>query len=69
VYLARWNDSPQERLRQRIRPQNLEMTVFILKRTIESLCHSAVIEQPDFVSNHQFEQEVANLVLLYLVGA
>jgi AcrR family transcriptional regulator len=61
AYLARWNS--------RIRPQNLEMTVFILKRTIESLCHSAVIEQPDFVNNHQFEQEVANLVLLYLIGA
>jgi AcrR family transcriptional regulator len=61
AYLVRWNG--------RIRPQNLEMTVFILKRTIESLCHSAVIEQPDFVSNHQFEQEVANLVLLYLIGA
>jgi AcrR family transcriptional regulator len=61
AYLARWNDS--------IRPQNLEMTVFILMRTIESLCHSAVIEQPDFVSNDQFEQEVANLVLLYLIGA
>jgi AcrR family transcriptional regulator len=61
AYLVRWNN--------RIRPQNLEMTVFILKRTIESLCHSAVIEQPDFVSNHQFEQEVADLVLLYLIGA
>jgi AcrR family transcriptional regulator len=61
AYLARWNE--------RIRSQNLEMTVFILKRTIESLCHSAVIEQPDFVSNNQFEQEVANLVLLYLIGA
>jgi AcrR family transcriptional regulator len=61
AYLTRWNE--------RIRPQNLEMTVFILKRTIESLCHSAVIEQPNFVSNHQFEQEVANLVLLYLIGA
>jgi AcrR family transcriptional regulator len=61
AYLARWNN--------RIRPPNLEMTVFILMRTIESLCHSAVIEQPDFVSNHQFEQEVANLVLLYLIGA
>ena len=45
------------------------MTVFILSRTIESLCHSAVIEQPDFVSNDQFEQEVANLILLYLIGA
>ncbi|GAP96905.1 TetR/AcrR family transcriptional regulator [Leptolyngbya sp. NIES-2104] len=61
AYLARWSD--------RIRPQNLEMTVFILSRTIESLCHSAVIEQPGFISKHQFEQEVANLILLYLIGA
>lgn len=61
TYLARWNGS--------IRPQNLESTVFILSRTIESLCHSAVIEQPGFVSNHQFEQEVANLILLYLIDA
>lgn len=61
TYLARWSGS--------IRPQNLEMTVFILSRTIESLCHSAVIEQPGFVSDAQFEQEVANLILLYLIGA
>lgn len=69
VYLIRWSDSPQERLRQRICPQNLEMTVFILCRTLESLCHSAAIEHPSFVSNSQFEQEVSNLLLFYLTGA
>lgn len=61
AYLTRWSDC--------IHPQNLEMTVFILSRTVESLCHSAVIEHPDFVSNSQFEQEVSNLLLSYLVGA
>jgi AcrR family transcriptional regulator len=69
AYLRRWSESPQERLRQRIHPQNLEMTVFILSRTVESLCHSAVIEYPSFVSNSQFEQEVSNLLLRYLTGA
>ncbi|MGG6295742.1 TetR/AcrR family transcriptional regulator [Leptolyngbya sp. AN02str] len=61
AYLTRWRD--------RISPQNLDMTVFILSRTVESLCHSAVIEHPSFVSNSQFEQEVSNLLLLYLTGA
>jgi AcrR family transcriptional regulator len=61
VYLSRWSD--------RIRPQNLDMTVFILSRTVESLCHSAVIEHPSFVSNSQFEQEVSYLLLHYLTGA
>lgn len=61
AYLLRWSD--------RIHPQNLEMTVFILSRTVESLCHSAVIEHPGFISNSQFEQEVSNLLLLYLIDA
>ncbi len=61
AYLIRWSD--------RIYPQNLEMTVFILCRTLESLCHSAAIEHPSFVSDSQFEQEVSNLLLLYLTGA
>jgi AcrR family transcriptional regulator len=58
AYLERWNDHTN--------PRNLEMTVFILGRTVESLCHSAVLEHPDFVTNSQFEQEVSNLLLFYL---
>lgn len=69
AYLTQWSDSSQERLRQRIRPQNIDMTVFIISCTLEALCHSAIIEQPWFVDNSQFEQEVADLLLLYLVGA
>jgi AcrR family transcriptional regulator len=66
VYLSRWHISSQEKLHQRTLPQNLEMTIFILSRTVESLCHSAVIEHPNFVSDRQFEQEVSRLLLLYL---
>jgi hypothetical protein len=67
AYLTRWRGSsaPQS---VRIHPQNLEMTVFILSRTVESLCHSAVIEYPSFVTASQFEQEVSNLLLHYLIG-
>jgi AcrR family transcriptional regulator len=68
AYLVRWSDSVHKRLHQRINPQNLEMTVFILSRTVESLCHSAVIEHPNFVSDSLFEQEVSNMLLLYLIG-
>ncbi|PSB59102.1 TetR/AcrR family transcriptional regulator [Chamaesiphon polymorphus] len=58
AYLERWNDD--------IHPRNLEMTVFILGRTVESLCHSAVLEHPDFITNSQFEREVSDLLLFYL---
>jgi AcrR family transcriptional regulator len=58
AYLERWGD--------RIYPKNLEMTVFILGRTVESLCHAAVIEHPEFVIDSQFEQEVSTLLLAYL---
>lgn len=61
AYLTRWRD--------RIYPPNLDMTIFILSRTVESLCHSAVIEHPSFVSNSQFEQEVSTLLLLYLTSS
>jgi AcrR family transcriptional regulator len=58
-YLKRWRD--------RLKPQNIEMTVFILSRTVESLCHSAVIEHPQFVRDGKFEQEVSDLMLSYLI--
>lgn len=58
TYLTRWSDY--------IHPRNLEMAVFILSRTVESLCHSAVIEHPNFMNDNQFEQEVCNLLLSYL---
>jgi hypothetical protein len=34
--------------------------------TVESLCHSAVIEQPGFVSDRRFVREVADLLRCYL---
>jgi AcrR family transcriptional regulator len=67
-YLSQWQDSPVEKLRDRVQPENLDRTVFILSRTVESLCHAAVIEHPNFIKDSKFEQEVAELLLIYLQG-
>ena len=58
TYLDRWRDV--------IQPQNTDLTVFILSRTVDALCHAAVIEYPNFVRDSQFEREVSNLLLSYL---
>lgn len=58
VYLEQWRD--------RIQPQNLDLTVFILGRTVESLTHAAVIECPQLLSDGQLEQEITTLLLAYL---
>jgi len=59
AYLERWRDQ--------VKPQNLDLTVFILGRTVESLTHAAVIECPELLSDGQLEQEITNLLLSYLV--
>jgi AcrR family transcriptional regulator len=58
-YLERWSD--------RLKPQNLEMTVFIFSHIVESLCHAAVIEDQRYMNNEEFEQEVFRMLLAYLV--
>jgi hypothetical protein len=68
AYLSQWQNSPVAKLRDRVQPENLDRTVFILSRTVESLCHAAVIEHPNFIEDSKFEQEVAELLLLYLQG-
>lgn len=53
--------------RDQIQPQNLDLAVFILERTVEALTHTAVIERPELLSDGQLEQEITNLLLSYLV--
>jgi AcrR family transcriptional regulator len=75
AYLERWRedlsrpngDAAKQPLRERLKPQNLDLTVFILGRTVESLCHAAVIEHPELLSDGQLEQEITNLLLSYLL--
>jgi AcrR family transcriptional regulator len=66
AYLSQWSNSSNQRLSECVHPKNIDMTVFILSRTVESLCHSAVIEHPDFVRDSRFVQEVTDLLLFYL---
>lgn len=53
--------------RDQIQPQNLDLAVFILERTVEALTHTAVIERPELLNDGQLEQEITNLLLSYLV--
>jgi AcrR family transcriptional regulator len=55
-----------EQRRDQTQLQNLELTVFILERTVESLTHAAVIEHPEFLKESQFEAEMTRLLLSYL---
>lgn len=55
-----------EQRQDRIQLRNLEIAVFILERTIESLTHAAVIERPEFLQESQFSAEITKLLLLYL---
>ncbi len=59
AYLDRWRDV--------IQPQNLDLTIFILSRTVESLCHGATIEYPNFVNDDRLEREISHLLLSYLM--
>lgn len=52
-----------------IQPQNLDLAVFILVRTVEALTHAAVIERPELLSNGQLEQEITNFLSSYFVNA
>jgi AcrR family transcriptional regulator len=54
--------------KHQIQPQNLDLTVFILGCTLESLTHSAVVKQPHLLQNEDLEQEITNLLLSYLTG-
>lgn len=52
--------------REQIQPQNLDLAVLILERTIEALTHTAVIERPELLNDGQMQQEITNLLLSYL---
>lgn len=53
--------------RHQIGPQNLDLAVFILERTVEALTHTAVIERPELLNDGQLQQEITSLLLSYLV--
>ncbi len=55
-----------EQNRNQIEPQNLDLAVLIIERTVEALTHTAVIERPQLLKDGQLEQEITTLLLSYL---
>jgi AcrR family transcriptional regulator len=53
-----------------LHPQNLDLTVFILARTVEALTHTAVLEYPEFLATSgELEQEITAMLAKYLMKA
>jgi hypothetical protein len=50
-----------------IQPKNLDLTVFIVGRTIEALTHGAVLDRPELLNNEQLELEITTLLSSYLL--
>jgi AcrR family transcriptional regulator len=57
-YLEKW--------RSHIKVKDLDLAVFILVHTVESLTHAALTEHPELFSHQKLEQEVIDLLLSYL---
>lgn len=57
-YLEKW--------RSHIKAKDLDLTVFILVHTVESLTHAALIEHPELFSHQKLEREIISLSLSYL---
>ncbi len=55
--------------REEILPQNTELAAFILVSAVEAVTHRAVLDYSDQLASSQLEDEIAHLVLRYLLGA
>jgi hypothetical protein len=50
-----------------IQPDNLELTVFIVGKTIEALTHGAVLDRPELIKDGELEKEITILLSSYLL--
>ncbi|MFL5319530.1 MAG: TetR/AcrR family transcriptional regulator [Myxococcaceae bacterium] len=49
-----------------VRPRDLDMATFVLMRSMEALCHGAVLERPEYLKGERFIDEATELVVRYL---
>jgi AcrR family transcriptional regulator len=56
-----------EQRRDQLKPNNLDLTVFIVSCTIESLIQRAILEQSTWLTNGELEQEITTLLSGYLL--
>ena len=50
-----------------LQPKNLDLTVFIVERTIRGLIHGAMTEHPEFLKTKELEEELTSLLSYYLL--
>lgn len=50
-----------------LQPQNLELTVFIIERTIRALIYGATIDRPELLKTGELEEEMMTMLAAYLV--
>ena len=55
--------------RDQLKPENLDLTVFIVSCTIESLIQRALLDRSDWLTSGELEQEITRLLSGYLVNA
>jgi AcrR family transcriptional regulator len=53
--------------RDLLQPENLDLTVFIVGRTIKALLYGAIIDRPELLNNGELEQEIMEMLTAYLV--
>jgi AcrR family transcriptional regulator len=53
--------------RDQLQPENLDLTVFIVGRTIKALLHGAMIDRPELLNSGKLEQEMMVMLSAYLV--
>ena len=54
--------------RDQLRPQNLDITVFIVSRTIKALLYDAIADRPNLLKNGELEQELIRMLSSYLMN-
>jgi AcrR family transcriptional regulator len=50
-----------------LQPKNLDLTVFIIGRTIKALIHGAMIDRPELLKTGELEEEIMTMLSSYLI--
>jgi AcrR family transcriptional regulator len=50
-----------------LQPQNLDLTAFMLERTIRAVIHGGMIDRPELLKTGELEQELMAMLTAYLV--
>lgn len=50
-----------------LQPKNLDLTIFMVERTIRALIHGAMIDHPELLKTGELEQEMMVMLAAYLV--